>query len=103
MSIAEGHHPDDFDEDLARQFVNESSKHPANNPTTKDSEENEICEINELLVSIRMKPDAEEMLKKDPVGLMKLIMGEESGGDWEDSAAGRRGGRGDKGGETGGE
>ena len=48
MRIAEGNHPDDFNEDIARQFINESNNHPAGNPTMKDSKENSVQEINEL-------------------------------------------------------
>lgn len=66
--------------DLARQFINESSKNSACKPTMKDFEENGVCEINDLLVSMGMKANAEEMLRKDPMGFMRLIMGEENDG-----------------------
>jgi hypothetical protein len=81
MSITEGNHSAGFDKELARQLINESSNHPAGNRTMKDSENNGVGEINELLVRMGRKPNAEEMLKKDPKGLMRMIMGEENGRD----------------------
>ncbi|KAH8704325.1 hypothetical protein GQ44DRAFT_732531 [Phaeosphaeriaceae sp. PMI808] len=77
MSASTGGNSDDLRlmGDLARDIQH----HPAI-PTMKDSEENGIREINELLISMGRKSNAEEMLKKDPMGLMKIIMSEELGG-----------------------
>jgi len=60
----------------------------------KDSEENGVREIDKLLVSMGIKPSAEEMLRKGPMNLMRLIMGRRTVNQ-EDPATTRRGGQGD--------